>query len=185
MSENNNTSQINGTVTSILFRNEETGFSVLRIESQNGKSFFGKQKEENAVIGSCAAVWVGEELQAQGTWVDDPVRGRQFKATSITCITPHSVEGIRRYLSSGIIKGIGPVLADRIVKAFGEDTINILDNFSDRLCEVPKLGRKKVAQIRASWREQRQMREVMIFTQTYGISVTKTAKIFLTFVDIS
>ncbi|MBO7166272.1 MAG: ATP-dependent RecD-like DNA helicase [Kiritimatiellae bacterium] len=181
MSENNNTSQINGTVTSILFRNEETGFSVLRIESQNGKSFFGKQKEENVVIGSCAAVWVGEELQAQGTWVDDPVRGRQFKATSITCITPHSVEGIRRYLSSGIIKGIGPVLADRIVKAFGEDTINILDNFSDRLCEVPKLGRKKVAQIRASWREQRQMREVMIFTQTYGISVAKTAKIFRTY----
>jgi exodeoxyribonuclease V alpha subunit len=113
--------------------------------------------------------------------MDDPVRGRQFKASSIACITPKSVEGIRRYLASGLIRGVGPVIASKIVDHFGADTIDVLDNHSGRLDEIPKLGPKKIATIRESWRNQRQMREVMIFTQTYGISVAKTARIYRTY----
>lgn len=177
MSESEQLSTLDGTVVSIVFRNDATGFSVLRIESQGGKGRFAK-KEEHVVIGTTAAVWVGEELHAQGKWIDDPVRGKQFKASSITCITPKSVEGIRRYLSSGIIRGIGPVLASRIVDYFGAETIDVLDNHSGRLDEIPKLGPKKIETIRTSWRNQRQMREVMIFTQTYGISIAKTARIY-------
>jgi exodeoxyribonuclease V alpha subunit len=103
------------------------------------------------VVGKCATVWVGEELTAEGVWIEDPRFGRQFKAESITCIAPTSTEGICRFLSSGLIRGIGPKLAEAIVNRFGTDTIQMLDHRPDRLREVPGLGKKKCDQIRTSW----------------------------------
>lgn len=170
---------LDGTVTGILFRNEDSGYSVLNVAiSSSSGGVFRTGGSEVVVVGNCAAVWVGEELHATGQWVDDPARGRRFKAKAITCITPTSVEGIRRYLASGLIRGIGPVLANRIVDKFGSETLNILDRQSERLKEIDKLGPKKIEGIRRAWKEQRSTRELMIFTQSYGISVTKTAKIF-------
>lgn len=167
---------VDGTVKSIVFRNDETGFSILRVSAPSTRFALGER--ETTVLGTCAAVWEGEELHAEGVWVTDPVRGRQFKAKAISCIPPKSTEGIRRYLASGLIRGIGPVLAGRIVDRFGADTLDVLDHHSGRLAEIDKLGPRKIAQIRQAWRDERAMREVMIFTQTYGISVAKTTKIY-------
>jgi len=170
---------VDGTVRSIVFRNDETGFSVLKVSIPvKAGAFTLRENDEVTVLGACGAVWEGEELHAEGEWVDDPVRGRQFKAQTIQCVTPKSEEGVRRYLASGLIKGIGPVLANRIVDKFKGETLDVLEHHSGRLREVSKLGPKKIEQIRRAWRDARGTREVMIFTQTYGISVAKTTKIY-------
>ena len=168
---------VDGTVKSVVFRNDETGFSVLRVTTEDDGTFRLGEREAT-VIGMCAAVWEGEMLHAEGEWVDDPARGRQFKARTITCVAPKSVEGIRRYLASGLIRGIGPTYASRIVDAFGADTIDILDHHSGRLREVRGIGKGRIETIRRSWAAERGTRELMIFTQTYGISVAKTTKIY-------
>lgn len=168
---------VDGTVTGIVFRNDETGYSVLRVSGADDGSFRLKQPD-GIVVGTCGAVWEGEELHAVGEWVTDPVHGRQFKAREITCATPRSATGIERYLASGLIKGIGPEYAKRIVSKFGEETIEILDHHSGRLREVPGIGETRLAKIKKSWQSERGTREVMIFTQSYGISVAKTVKIY-------
>ena len=165
-----------GTVKSVVFRNDENGYTVLHVTSPARTAFV--REEEITIVGKCAAVWEGEEIHAVGRWVDDAAHGRQFQADQITCIPPKSVEGVKRYLSSGLIRGIGPVLAERIVATFGADTLDVLDHHSGRLQEVPKLGPAKIRQIRESWKANRETREVMIFTQTYGISVAKTVNIY-------
>ena len=109
---------LDGSVKSVVFRNEETGFTVLHVVPVDDGRFRLAEREVT-VLGACAAAWEGEELHAVGEWVDDPARGRQFKAKTIECIPPKSVEGIRRYLASGLIHGIGPLLANRIVDRFG------------------------------------------------------------------
>ena len=169
---------LDGSVKSVVFRNEETGYTVLRVSLRRRAGFTLSREPEATVVGKCAIVWEGEELHAEGAWEEDAVHGSQFRATSITCVVPHSVEGVRRYLSSGLIKGIGRVNAGRIVDHFGEKTLEILEKQCGRLVEVPKIGPKLAAQIAKTWREQRGIREVMIFTQTYGISVAQTTKIY-------
>ena len=168
---------IEGTVVGIVFRNDETGYSVLRVAGADDGSFSLRQPE-CVVVGTCGAVWEGENLHAVGEWVTDKVHGRQFKAREIVCATPRSAAGIERYLASGLIKGIGPEYAKRIVAKFGEETIEILDHHSGRLREVPGIGDTRLAKIKRSWENERGTREVMIFTQSYGISVAKTAKIY-------
>ena len=172
---------VDGTVKSVVFRNDETGFTILHVTPAETDGAFRLAAREITVLGTCAAAWEGEELHATGAWVDDPVRGRQFKAKSVECIPPKSVEGVRRYLASGLIRGIGPVLANRIVDRFGAETIDVLDHHSGRLREIPKVGPKKIASIVQGWREGKGTREVMIFTQTYGISAGKAAKIYRTY----
>ena len=172
---------VDGTVKSVVFRNDETGFTILHVIPAETDGAFRLAAREITVLGTCAAAWEGEELHATGEWVDDPVRGRQFKAKSVECIPPKSVEGVRRYLASGLIRGIGPVLANRIVDRFGAETIDVLDHHSGRLREIPKVGPKKIASIVQGWREGKGTREVMIFTQTYGISAGKAAKIYRTY----
>ncbi|MDD6029884.1 MAG: ATP-dependent RecD-like DNA helicase [Kiritimatiellae bacterium] len=168
---------VDGTVRSVVFRNDETGFTVLHVAlADDGR--FRLAEQVVTVLGACAAAWEGEELHATGEWVNDPARGRQFKAKTMECIPPKSAEGIRRYLASGLIRGIGPVLANRIVDRFGVDTIDVLDHHSGRLQEIPKVGPKKIEAVVKGWREGRATREIMIFTQTYGISVAKTTKIY-------
>lgn len=169
---------VDGTVKSVVFRNDETGFTILHVTPAETDGKFRLAAREITVLGTCAAAWEGEDLHATGEWVDDPVRGRQFKARTVECIPPKSVEGVRRYLASGLIRGIGPVLANRIVDRFGAETLDVLDHHSGRLREIPKVGPKKIASIVQGWREGKGTREVMIFTQTYGISAGKAAKIY-------
>ncbi|MBO7482400.1 MAG: ATP-dependent RecD-like DNA helicase [Kiritimatiellae bacterium] len=167
--------KVEGTVRSVVFHNDENGYTVLHVEPPT--EFELARGREVTVVGKAQAVWEGEEITAVGQWVTDKVHGRQFKAESITCVAPRSIVGIERYLASGLIKGVGKVLAKRIVDTFGEDTLNVLSRQSARLVEVPKLGKAKIAQIRESWRANETMRENMIFGQTYGISIAKMTKI--------
>ncbi|MGN0847898.1 MAG: ATP-dependent RecD-like DNA helicase [Kiritimatiellia bacterium] len=177
MAEDAEIGTVDGTVKSVVFRNDETGFTILHVTPvSDGR--FRLAEREITVLGICAAAWEGEDLHATGEWVTDPVRGRQFKAKTVECIPPKSAEGIRRYLASGLIHGIGPVLANRIVDAFGADTIDVLDHHSGRLREIDKVGPKKIAAIVKGWREGKGTREVMIFTQTYGISASKASSIY-------
>ena len=166
---------VEGTIRSVVFHNDENGYTVLHVEIPSGYAL--RKLNEITIVGKTQAVWEGEEVRAEGQWVSDKVHGRQFKADSITCLAPKSIAGIERYLASGLIKGIGKVLAKRIVDTFGDDTLNVLNHQSARLSEVPKLGAAKIAQIRESWRANATLRESMIFGQTYGISISKMTKI--------
>ena len=158
-------SALEGIVKSVVFHNPENGYAVLRLE--NG----------DTVVGRAQAVWEGETVEAEGEWVSDKVHGRQFQAEKIVCVAPKSLKGIERYLGSGLIKGVGPRLAEAIVKKFGEDTLKVLSSQSARLLEIPKIGKAKMEKIRQSWHANETMRENMIFGQTYGISVGKMTKI--------
>ena len=167
---------VEGTITSVVYHNDENGYTVLHVEPPSN-GFELARGREITIVGKAQAVWEGEDVKATGQWVTDKVHGRQFKADDITCVAPKSIVGIERYLASGLIKGIGKVLAKRIVETFGAETLNVLEHQSARLREVPKLGKAKIEQIRTAWHANATMRENMIFGQTYGISITKMTKI--------
>ena len=170
---------VEGTIKSVVFHNDENGYTVLRLELP--REFELRAPREAVVVGKAQTAWEGEEVRAEGRWVTDKEYGRQFKADKIECVAPKSIVGIERYLASGMIKGIGKVLARRIVKTFGEDTLNVLNHQSARLAEVPKLGAAKIRQIREGWHANETMRENMIFGQTYGISIARMARIVKTY----
>lgn len=167
---------VTGSVESIVFRNDETGYTVCSVKTQGG----GDRQYDAVVtvVGSCAAIWEGEEIHAEGEWVRHPSHGQQFQAKTITCITPTSTEGIRRYLASGMIKGIGPKFAQRIVDHFGERTLEVIDKESGRLREVEGIGERRRKLIKESWTEQRDVREIMIFLQSHGIGTAKASRIY-------
>ena len=167
--------KVEGTITSVVFHNAENGYTVLHVEVPS--EFELAKSPTITVVGKTQAVWEGEDVRAEGVWVTDKVHGRQFKAETLTCVAPRSLNGVEKYLASGLIKGVGPVLAKRIVETFGEETMHVLQHQLGRLREVPKLGPSKIAQIRASWTQNETMRENLIFGQTYGISVAKMTKI--------
>ena len=166
---------VSGTVESIVYRNDETGYTVCTVKTQNGVR---AREDFITLVGTCAAMWEGEELHAEGQWIRHPSHGQQFQAKAITCITPTSTEGIRRYLSSGMIKGIGPKFAQRIVDRFGEKTLDVIDKESGRLREVEGIGEGRRKLIKESWVEQRGVREIMIFLQSHGIGTAKASRIY-------
>jgi exodeoxyribonuclease V alpha subunit len=166
---------VTGTVESIVYRNEDNGYTVCTIKTP---ARIRGRFDLVTVVGNCAAIWEGEELQAEGEWVMHKAHGQQFHAKTITCITPTSTEGLRRYLASGMIKGIGPTFAKRIVDKFGEKTLDIIDRESGRLCEVEGIGEHRRRMIKESWTEQRDVREIMIFLQSHGIGTAKASRIY-------
>jgi len=163
---------VSGSVASLVFRNDETGYTVCTIQPSDPKA------ESFTLVGSCAAVWEGEEITAEGSWIRHPQHGRQFQAASILCVTPTSVEGIRRYLASGMIRGVGKELAKRIVAHFGDATLQVIEKESRRLEEVEGIGRHRRMQIKTSWIEQRSVRDIMIFLQSHGIGAGQAVRIF-------
>lgn len=166
---------VTGTVESIVYRNDENGYTVCTVKLP---ARMRGREEFITVVGNCAAVWEGEELHAEGTWMRHRSHGQQFHARSITCITPTSTEGLRRYLASGMIKGIGPTFAKRIVDKFGEQTLDVIDRESGRLREVEGIGEGRRRIIKESWTEQRGVREIMIFLQSHGIGTAKASRIY-------
>jgi exodeoxyribonuclease V alpha subunit len=164
--------EVSGTVESIVFRNDETGYTICSIRSAEGRG------DPITVVGTSAALWVGEELTARGRWNNHPQFGRQFQADSLVCIAPTSREGLRRFLASGLIRGIGKVHAARIVERFGADTLRVIEKESGRLEEVEGIGRVRRRRIKESWIEQRGIRDVMIFLQSHGIGSGQAARIF-------
>lgn len=165
---------LTGVVEKVSFFNPTTGFAVLRVSQEEGA-------EPVAVVGCVHEVNEGEHVEAWGAWEQDRTWGRQFRAGSLAVVPPASEEGIRRYLSSGMLKGIGPKLADVLVRAFGTDLFDIISDDPERLLDLPGIGKRKLASIVASWAEHKAMRDVMVFLQSHGIGAARALKIYRTY----
>src|SRR6202042_2645210 len=159
--------------------NEETGFTIARVAADRGGP------DLITVVGALLGAQVGESLRLTGRWVSHPKYGRQFDVHSYTTVLPATVQGIRRYLGSGLIKGIGPVMAERMVTHFGVDIMRIIDDEPGRLVEVPGLGPKRTAMITAAWVEQKAIKEVMVFLQGVGVSTSLAVRIYKKYRDAS
>lgn len=169
-------SQVSGSVETIIFRNEATGYCVLAVRPDHENQIF-------TLVGNCSAVWVGEEIKARGNWITHAKHGRQFQAEGILCRTPTSTDGILRYLSSGLVRGLGKVNAQRLVERFGAETLDVIENSSSRLEEVEGIGPVRRHRIKASWNAQRGTREIMIFLQSHGVGTAQAARIYRQYGD--
>lgn len=162
---------LEGTIERFTYQNEENGYAVARLQPK-AKSY------EVTVVGTLSGVAVGELVRLRGYWRNHPEYGRQFEVRSYTVQLPATIEGIRKYLGSGLIKGIGPVNAARIVDAFGLDTLQVIESQPERLQSVPGVGRKRMELIVRGWEEQKQIKEIMIFLQGHGIGATLAVRIY-------
>ncbi len=155
----------------ITFCNEENGFTIAKVKMKG-------EKDLVTVAGALPGVNPGEVLELLGEWSNHPKFGTQFKAVKFKSVMPSSAAGIEKYLGSGLIKGIGPIMAGRLVKHFKEATLEIIESHPERLEEVEGIGKKRVQMIKTAWDAQKEIREVMIFLQGHGVSSTYAAKIF-------
>ncbi|MFJ9029410.1 ATP-dependent RecD-like DNA helicase [Streptomyces sp. NPDC102274] len=162
----------------ITYANEENGYTVARVDTGRGADLL-------TVVGSLLGAQPGESLRMEGRWGSHPQYGKQFTVENYTTILPATIQGIRRYLGSGLIKGIGPVFADRIVEHFGLDTLDIIEQQPKRLVEVPGLGPKRTKRIAAAWEEQKAIKEVMVFLQGVGVSTSIAVRIYKKYADAS
>ncbi|NJD03962.1 MAG: ATP-dependent RecD-like DNA helicase [Ruminiclostridium sp.] len=165
---------LSGIVERITYNNEENGFSVIKIKSRGFPDLV-------AAVGNLAAVNVGAVVKLKGEWKYDSKFGKQFSVVDYQETVPATVAGIEKYLGSGLIKGIGPVNARRIVNCFREDTIRIIEEEPDKLVNVEGIGPKRVTMIKKAWQEQKEIKNVMLFLQSNGVSTAYAVKIFKTY----
>ncbi|MFJ3215631.1 ATP-dependent RecD-like DNA helicase [Kitasatospora sp. NPDC086801] len=171
--------QVEGVLERITYANEETGYTVARVDTGRGAN------DLLTVVGALLGAQVGESLRLHGRWGSHPQYGRQFTVENYTTVLPATVQGIQRYLGSGLIKGIGPRFAERIVERFGVDTLEVIENEPGRLIEVPGLGPKRTKKIAAAWEEQKAIKEVMVFLQGVGVSTSLAVRIYKQYGDAS
>ena len=169
---------LEGTLERVTFASEETGYTVARLAPSRG--FSG---ELLTVVGNLAGANPGESLRLQGRWKSHPQYGRQFEIVSYTTVLPATIQGIRKYLGSGLIKGIGPVTAERIVATLGTDALRVIEEEPQGLLAVPGLGKVRQARIVAAWAEQRAIKDVIIFLQEVGVSTSIAVRIYKTYKD--
>lgn len=165
---------LSGVVERITYVNEENGFCVIKIKSMGFPELV-------TVVGNMAAVSVGTVVSLKGEWKYDSKHGKQFNAQYYAETIPASIAGMEKYLGSGLVKGIGPVNAKRIVKRFREDTIRIIEEEPDRLIEAEGIGPRRVEMIKKAWQEQKEIKNVMLFLQSQGVSTAYAVKIFKTY----
>ncbi|MFG2769277.1 ATP-dependent RecD-like DNA helicase [Streptomyces sp. NPDC048350] len=170
---------VEGVLERITYANEESGYTVARVDTGRGGG------DLLTVVGALLGAQPGESLRMQGRWGSHPQYGKQFTVENYTTVLPATVQGIRRYLGSGLVKGIGPVFADRITQHFGVDTLDILEASPARLIEVPGLGPKRTKNITAAWEEQKAIKEVMVFLQGVGVSTSIAVRIYKKYGDAS
>ena len=163
--------RLTGRLERVTFTSDETNYTVCRVQTR-------QQRELVTVVGNIIHPVPGEILEMTGHWVNNPRYGMQFEVESYTTGTPASEFGIKKYLSSGLIKGIGPVMADRIVERFKDRSLDIIENDINKLTAIEGIGEKRVEMIRKAWEEQKEIRNVMLFLSSYGVSSTYAAKIF-------
>ena len=168
------TESLTGTVERLTYHSPESGYTVARLQVP-------KQREPTTIVGNFGDIQPGQSLELQGYWHEHSKYGRQFQVTQARETQPATLTGLEKYLGSGLIKGVGPKTAKRIVQHFGLDTLEVIEHQSERLNEVRGLGPKRVAQIQQAWEEQKAIREVMVFLQGHGVSTTYAAKIFKTY----
>ncbi|MEV4319450.1 ATP-dependent RecD-like DNA helicase [Actinocrispum sp. NPDC049592] len=160
----------------ITYANEDTGYTVARVDTGRGGDLV-------TVVGALLGAQPGESIRMRGRWGSHPQYGKQFHVDDYTTVLPATIQGIRRYLGSGLIKGIGPVLADKIVTHFGVDALDVIENEPQRLIEVPKLGPKRTKLIADAWEEQKAIKEVMVFLQGVGVSTSLAVRIYKQYND--
>ena len=169
---------LDGVLERVTFANPETGYTIARIDAGRGPDLI-------TVVGPLLGAQVGESLRMRGRWTSHPKYGKQFEVHSYTTVLPATTQGIQRYLGSGLIKGIGPVMAERMVAHFGVDIMHVIEDAPGRLIEVDGLGPKRTALITAAWAEQKAIKEVMIFLQGVGVSTSLAVRIYKKYGDES
>jgi exodeoxyribonuclease V alpha subunit len=163
-----------GLVERVTFHNSENGFCVLRAKARG-------HRDVVTVVGHAATIAAGEWITASGEWVNDRTHGQQFKARFLRTSPPTSADGIEKYLSSGMIRGVGPVYARKLVRAFGEKVFDVIEATPDRLREVDGIGPVRAASILAAWAEQKAVREIMVFLHSHGVGTARAVRIFKTY----
>ncbi len=168
--------RITGIVEKVSFFSESSGFSVLRL---------GRKGDRDAVtvVGYVAAVALGQHVEATGLWHHDKTWGLQFKASTLGVIPPDTLEGIAKYLTSGMVKGVGPHLAGVLLKAYGIDVFTVIEDSPERLLELPGIGKKKLQQIVSAWAEQKAVKTIMLFLHSHGVSMARAVRIFRAYGD--
>ena len=167
---------LRGTIERITYHNEENGYTVAQL-AVDGRA------DMVPVIGNMLGVNIGEAVELTGAWMAHPQYGRQFKAESVRTVLPATIAGLEKYLGSGLIKGIGPVTAKRIVRKFGLDTLQVIEEQPQRLGEVLGVGRKRIDLITRAWAEQQKIKEVMLFLQSHNVSTSLAVKIYKAYGD--
>ncbi|MDD4159626.1 MAG: ATP-dependent RecD-like DNA helicase [Synergistaceae bacterium] len=165
------TKELAGQIERITYNDAESGYAVLRMSVKGYPDLV-------TAVGTIVSPAVGEVLNMRGFWTDHPKFGSQFKIVEYSSFAPSSIQGIEKYLGSGLIKGIGPSIAEKIVSLFGAEAFDILDTQPERLLDIEGIGEKKAAAIHEAWLEQREMREVMLFLQSYGIGTGYALRVF-------
>ena len=163
--------QLQGEVERLVYSADESGFTICRLVVPGNPDLV-------TVVGSMPGIQPGERLSLWGRWTNHPVHGYQFRADSYQSQLPASANAVRRYLASSLVKGIGPVLAGRLVDRFGEETLRVIEEQPERLTEAPGVGPRRVESIRLAWAEQQEIREVMLFLQGHGVSAAYATRIY-------
>jgi len=165
---------LSGLVERVTYHNPDSGFCVLRVKARG-------QRDLVAVVGHAATISAGEFVSATGWWTTDRDHGLQFKAASVTTTQPTTLEGIEKYLGSGMIRGIGPVYARALVGAFGDAVFDLIEQEPARLREVTGIGAKRAARIVAGWADQKAIREIMLFLHAHGVGTSRAVRIYKTY----
>jgi exodeoxyribonuclease V alpha subunit len=171
MTDENSQTELEGQIERITYFSEDTGYTVAKLK-------VSEHPEPVTIVGSLMSPTPGEMLRVKGNWQSHPRFGRQFKVISHRPVLPATASGIKKYLGSGLIKGIGPVMASRIVKEFGDQTLEVIENHPEKLSKIDGIGPKRIEMIGRAWKEQKEIREVMIFLQEHGVSPAYATKIF-------
>lgn len=171
MTDEKSESELEGQIERITYSNEETGYTVAKLNVRG-------YPDTVTVVGDIIAPNPGEILTVRGAWTNHPKFGRQFRVSSHSIKVPATVHGIKKYLGSGLIKGIGPVMALRIVEKFGEKTLEVIENRTDKLGKIEGIGPKRIEMIKEAWKDQKEIRDLMIFLQAHGVGSGYAAKIF-------
>ncbi len=160
-----------GLVERVTFHNADTGFCVLRVKARG-------QRDLVTIVGHAATIASGEWVQMSGSWINDRTHGLQFKAAFLRASPPTTLEGIEKYLGSGMIRGIGPVYATKLVRAFGAAVFELIEQEPARLREVTGIGPKRAARIIAGWADQKVIREIMLFLHANGVGTSRAVRIY-------
>jgi len=169
---------IHGLLERISYHNEENDFVVAKLREK-------EKRELTTIVGNLSGVNPGESLKLTGKWVHNKRFGEQFQVESFEVTVPATLHGIQRYLASGLIKGVGPIMSERIVEKFGLDTLEVIEKTPEKLSEVEGIGPKRVSMIKKAWEEQKEVKEIMIFLQGHGVSAAYSAKIYKQYGDQS
>ena len=168
--------QLQGSVERVTFHSEESGFCVLRVKVRG-------QRDLVTVVGTAAVVTAGEYVECEGGWQNDRQHGLQFRAQQLRVVPPSTLEGIEKYLSSGMVKGIGPHFARKLVRAFGEAVFDVIEQRPERLLELEGIGPKRKERVTEAWAEQKVIREIMVFLQSHGVGTARAVRIYKTYGD--